>query len=495
MRIKRFLCMILALVMTFSASSCGFIIINDISKTETEAESGDNSPADSRPNEVTGKTYEKYDQSENRKAQADRFMDELPKRDYDGAVFFITTTNKDYISPENTESTVSRLAMIRNAIVEDELNISIITTVTSADTMLTELKNAVASDSYYTDLLMPPIYTIGSFRAADTILNMQTLPFFDLEMPYFSAASSDMTSGGYSTYGVAGDASISPSSLSAVYMNKNLLTEAGADIDEIYSMAKNGSWTWDEYLTLCESVKSLNNDERHFYTTTAENTASRLPDLIFKSSGNDYVSAGVRRVPVVGYTLSNVKTTMDNMAKIYNDSDCLIDANGGEVNLFSSGESAFLIDYLYVMSWLTNSKTDWGLLPLPKEDEDGEYRTLIANTEAVFAVPKNHTNGEFAAVTLSYLNAASYGYIYDEYVNYNMLHVLRDNDSVNTLDIILDTAAFDFALAFGNAYPTIASATYQLIRDCAKTNNLADYFPERRKTANETMRKYFDLKY
>ncbi len=495
MRIKRALCMILALILSLASTSCGFIIINDISKNETETESGGNSPGDSRTDTVHEKTYEKYEQSENRKAQADRFMDELPQRDYDGAVFFITTTNKDYISPENTESTVSRLAMIRNAIVEDELNISIITTVTSADTMLTELKNAVASDSYYTDLLMPPIYKVGSFRAADTLLNMQTLPFFDLEMPYFSAASSDMTSGGYSTYGVAGDASISPSSLSAVYMNKAVLTEAGADIDEIYRAAKNGSWTWDGYLTLCESVKTLNDGERHYYTTTAENTAGRLADLIFKSSGNDYVSAGVRRVPVVGYTLSNVKTTMNNIAKIYNDSDSITDPSAGAVNLFSEGKSAFLIDYLYVMSWLTNSSTDWGLLPLPKEEEDEDYRTLISNTEAVFAVPKNHTNGEFAAITLSYLNAASYGYIYDEYVNYNMLHVLRDNDSVNTLDIILDTPAFDFALAFGNAYPTIASATYQLIRDCAKTNNLSDYFPERRKTANETMRKYFDLKY
>lgn len=144
---------------------------------------------------------------------------------------------------------------------------------------------------------------------------------------------------------------------------------------------------------------------------------------------------------------------------------------------------------------MTNSAADWGILPLPKEEERDEYRTLIANTEAVFAVPKNHTNGEFAAITLSYLNAASYGYIYDEYVNYNMLHILRDNESVNMLDMILDTPAFDFAFAFGNAYPTIAQATYQLIRDCAPKNNLEEYFSDRKATANETMRKYFDLRY
>ena len=216
---------------------------------------------------------------------------------------------------------------------------------------------------------------------------------------------------------------------------------------------------------------------------------------MFKSSGNDYISASIRRVPVVGYTLKNTKKTMNNLYTLYNDENKIVDSSAGAVNIFSKGESAFLIDYLYVMSWMTNSAADWGILPLPKEEERDEYRTLIANTEAVFAVPKNHTNGEFAAITLSYLNAASYGYIYDEYVNYNMLHILRDNESVNMLDMILDTPAFDFAFAFGNAYPTIAQATYQLIRDCAPKNNLEEYFSDRKATANETMRKYFDLRY
>lgn len=111
-------------------------------------------------------------------------------------------------------------------------------------------------------------------------MNMRTLPFFDIDKPYFNAMSSDMTSGGYSTYGVAGDASISPSSFSAVYMNKSVLSEAGADVGAIYSSAESGTWTWDEYLTLVESVKSLNeSSDKSYYTTTAENTASRLPDL------------------------------------------------------------------------------------------------------------------------------------------------------------------------------------------------------------------------
>ena len=123
------------------------------------------------------------------------------------------------------------------------------------------------------------------------------------------------------------------------------------------------------------------------------------------------------------------------------------------------------------------------------------YRTLIANTEQVFAIPAGHTNSDYAAMTLAALNAASCGYLYDEYVNYHMLHTLRDNASVNMLDRILDTAEFDFALAFGNAYPDIANGTYKLIRQCAPYNNLADVYEAAKNRANETMKENFNLRY
>ena len=198
---------------------------------------------------------------------------------------------------------------------------------------------------------------------------------------------------------------------------------------------------------------------------------------------------------MIGYTVKSVQNTMDILANIYNDRHAILDSTAGAVNCFSVGESAFLIDYLYIMSWMPGAKADWGVVPLPKGAETDEYRTLISNTELVFAVPKNHTNGEVPAIILSALNAASYGYIYDEYVDYHMEDILRDNDSINMVDLILDTASFDFALAFGNAYPTVAASTYRLIRDCAATNNLADYFTDRKTTAQGTLKEYFPLKH
>lgn len=487
----------LLLAASLSMTSCGFIIVNDISgqkQEETAAADHETGAGDYVYTE-----YTKYDASGDGRQLADQYLSSIPKRDYGGAVFFITTPATDYISPDDTESSVSKLAIERNAKVEEQLGISLVMSLKDAGTMLNEMKQSAASGDYYTDLLMIPVYMIGSFRAENTLINMRSLPFFDIDQPYFNAESSAMTSGGFSTYGVAGHASISPSSYTAMYMNKSVLTEAGADPSAVYSSVVNGTWTWDEYMKLNEAVRGLNDTravsgQETYYTFTAENTASRVPDLIFKSSGNEFITTGTRRTPIIGYDSEKVQPVMNVLYDLYNDPMAKISAESGAVAAFADGKSAFLADYLYVMNWMTNSSADWGIVPLPKETERGAYKTLISNNELVFSVPVNHTNGEFAAVTLSALNAASYGYIYDEYVNQSMLHALRDNESVNMLDLILDTASFDFALAFGTAYPKIADATYKLIRECASTNDLEAYYQERIVDANKEMRQEFNLK-
>lgn len=491
--------LLMSAVMLLTSSSCGLIIVNDMSpaEDETETEKVDTQENENRPAETT-KSYTKYINESNGLELSEQYLAELPERNYDGAVFFITTTGDSYISPDDTSTSVSRLAVERNTMVEELLNISIITSVDTSETILTELSQAIAADSYYTDLLMLPVYMIGQFRKEETLINLRSLPFFDIDQPYFNKESSDMTSGGYSTYGVAGDASIAPTSFSAVYMNKDILSAAGIAPDSLYDMAENGTWTWDKLIECSAAVTSFiesGTAGKAFYTITAQETASRLPDLIFKASGNDFIKTERRASPIIGYNERSAANTIKNIQKIYSDPRAIVDSTAGAIACFAGGESAFLVEYLSVMPTITNAEADWGVLPLPKNNEKDNYRTLIANTELVFAVPVNHTNGEYAAITLSALNAASYGYIYDEYVNYSMLNVLRDNDSVNMLDLILDTASFDFALAFGNAYPEIADATYKLIRSAAVSGDFGEKFENLRTKANNTMVKEFDLKY
>ena len=132
-------------------------------------------------------------------------------------------------------------------------------------------------------------------------------------------------------------------------------------------------------------------------------------------------------------------------------------------------------------------------MPLPKGEEKGTYRTLVSNTALLFTVPANTTNGEMDSILLSAINALSYGTMYDAYVENSMYHVLRDNASVDMLDRILDTATFDFALAFGPSYPTIAKGTFQLIRSAMTSTENPKDFADAVSNANMILAEHFGM--
>ena len=61
------------------------------------------------------------------------------------------------------------------------------------------------------------------------------------------------------------------------------------------------------------------------------------------------------------------------------------------------------------------------------------------------------------------------------------------------LDRILDTASFDFALAFGSAYPTIGKGTYQLIRSAMTATENPSGFADAVSNANMILAEYFGM--
>lgn len=493
MMFKRILASLLAAAALASFTSCGFIVVNDVSSRRRigEEEASGEDGEDGAAPEATG--FVKYRSREDAKALSESYVAALPERDYEGAVFFVTTPDRSFLSPEDTETVLSRLALQRNEEIAERFNVTLLTSVDDPKTMLEEMKQAAEAGTFYTDLLLIPFFRVGEFRAADLLMNMRSAPFFSMDQPYFNAESSQMTSGGYATYAVAGAASISPDDLAALYMNKTVLKDAGEDPFALFRKVEDGTWTWDVLLAELEAVRT-NTDA--VTLSAAVSLSIRFPDLVFKAMGNNFILTADRREPLVGFSVNSAKKTMEILASLYQDERGGLDdpQNAGEI--FSAGGSAFFVEYLTAMESLTTAPADWSVLPLPKGSEASEgYKTLVANDTGTFAIPKGHTNPEIPAVILSGLNAASYGYMNDSYVEYHMMNVMRDNDSVNMLDLILDTASFDFAIAFGNAYPAIAEATYKRVRAAAPTNTLGEGFTEKRSEANRIMRENFDLNY
>ena len=74
-----------------------------------------------------------------------------------------------------------------------------------------------------------------------------------------------------------------------VFFNKRLLKEAGIDPETIYDMQKNGTWTWDALIDLCDQVQQdTNNDgEIDVYACNCNNGV--LTEAAVYSNGGEFV--------------------------------------------------------------------------------------------------------------------------------------------------------------------------------------------------------------
>ena len=491
--VKKLLGILLACSFLFSMTGCDIIIINDLTPNNvSESEGTENIP--SAETEYIPVSYTPYQSNGDSYAKAEEYLNTLPMRSFDGNVFFITTPSIEYIDPDHTENTISRMVYERNRKIEEKYNISIITSLADANTIYNETRQAVDSDVYYTDLVMLPLYMTGQFRAADVLMNLHSLPFINLSAPYFNSESVTMTTAGYGTYGVAGYASLSPSAFSAVFFNRDMVKEAG--MEKPYSLVVDGTWTWERFFEYTAAVAELNGSgENAYHTVAAQSNATRLADLVFVSCGNSYIRSERKKVPKIAFSVNSAQYSVSVANRILSDSNAFVNSSANALKDFADGNSLFLVEYLYAIPGLTDSAADWGVVPLPLERENDDYRTLVSNNELIFAVPANHTNGEYASIILSALNAASYRYLYEEYVTQTLTYHLRDNDSANMLERILDSAAFDFSLAFGNSYPAVAAGTYGLIRDAAVSNDLSARYKKATEAAEASLTGDFSPEY
>ena len=482
MRYKRAFAVLTLLMMLLSCQSCGRITVTDVSSSygdiPTPVETWEDESADGC---ISYAEYERYG-GYSGKNQFTKYLDEIGAGDMGGMTVIIASPDTEYISPDDTGNELSRYAVERNAAVEDELNIRLVSTSVSIGTMVKQLKQSALAGKERYDILMLPLNEVGRLAYDGLLIDMSAESKIDPSAPYFNISSAAATSFGGAVYGIAGYGSIVPTSYSAVFMNTEILRDSGIDPTKLYSAAERGEWTWDDFITYTETVGAV----EMFGTVTSQSMADSFADAVFVSSGNSYLWFDSDGIASVGYDPDSAFHAVEYISTLMNDPAAVISDEISTVGNFAAGRTAFAVERLYVMSWLINSDAQWGLLPLPKADEKGEYRSLVAEDTLVFVIPLSSHDKSASAVTVAAINAASEGYIYEQFVTYSMNNVLRDNESVGMLDIILDSAVFDRGITYDERFPSLAAIT-ALIRESADSEDWAKTYEKMAKEANKIL--------
>ena len=74
-----------------------------------------------------------------------------------------------------------------------------------------------------------------------------------------------------------------------VFFNKRLLKDAGIDPESIYDMQKNGTWTWDAFIELCDQVQKDNNNDGEIDVYACNTNDGLLTEAAVYSNGGEFV--------------------------------------------------------------------------------------------------------------------------------------------------------------------------------------------------------------
>ncbi len=438
-------------IILLNCTSCGLVVINyeKFSGNVSESGVGTNKSETATEPTVTHNIVEN-DYSE----LIDSNMSKIPDTKYEGDVFKITSPDTSALNGDDDLEYLSEAASRRNNRVIAKHSISIITAKVDYTVLYSEVNTAVKSGMYYSDLIMLPQESVASFAAGNLILNMRSMPGLDFEASFFNTSSVGAASGGFNSYAIAGPASVYPFSLPAVFFNTDLCADA-----DPYSLVESGEWTWDKFFEI--SIAAADNEYKFSWGT--QDMGEAVYEAAFVSCGQQIIESGIMQVPALAFDAESSTGAVDIIKRLYSDENT-IRTNSNATAYFNEGNGYFLIEKLSSMTSLRSSSVNWGVLPMPKASVDASYSSLAGTDSLMFSCPATVTTPEKSAIILMSLNAASDGIVKDAYIDYIQFNFLRDNESANMLDYIIDGMVYDFSYTFGGMYGGISDGTYNMIR-------------------------------
>ena len=467
---RKRLLFLFAISVVLTAASCG-------SAGETGPGSGQDLPASS---EESGEGAESAE-------PVSRVYDipepELPELDYGGAEFLVFTTygmmgdeNEEisifppegFLSSEGlTGEVVNDAVFNRNLRVEQKFNIRIkrIQNSMSADVPITagEPFDAVMNQS---TILSETIYT-GAF------LNMIGFPYLSLEAEYWSPRCLEGTIVDDLVYLMPCDIVLDHlENTGFLYFNKRILAEN--DLESPYDLVRQDRWTLDAFLGLVRSVhRDLNGDgimdmeDLYGSLLVGEWRMGSFLQFYF-GAGQTYTKTDPEQGRVLAFNPEIGQGIIDMLAETLQDKTiCMDDLKVADLTgtshwntpyyplMFAEGHSLFTQDDLTSMDYFREMEDDFGIVPNPKyNEEQKEYYQRVRPYCGMFALPATLPDEEKTGAVLEYWAWLSHYTTLPAYYEITIKQKrVRDEDTVEMLDIIRKSMVFEFGDVFYSWIP------------------------------------------
>ena len=317
----------------------------------------------------------------------------------------------------------------------------------------------LAGDDLY-DIVYMNQRDYWTYASQNYMLNLLEVEGFHLDADYWNKAYNDEIIVNDKLFAAQGYAHLTLlDAIGALIFNKSMMETY--NLEAPYQAVKDGKWTMDLYQTYIKSAANLNGDEAFEWTAEGQCTWGLvLPN----NTGNLLVEMGENTV-----TLQNGKLVLsvgserfynvcEKIASLFSldaGSVVLAHYNGDDlpdsyVGIFENQRAMFGQTEVAKAGRLRDKDFEFGLLPKPKYDEAQErYYSVQSYPASGVSIPVTSTDPVKAAKLSDALNYIFKEDVYPIFreVTLEQKH-LRDEESVEMLDILIESAVPNYSTIF-----------------------------------------------
>lgn len=391
----------------------------------------------------------------------------LPDIDFDGYEFKIYTkgavynewASQDIYSSEESGEPINDAVYTRNRYIEEKYNIAIAAIPSGTADMAGAVKKSVmAGDNAY-DAAVPNMYDQATLAAGKNLIDLKRVPYLNLSNIWWDQKGNADISVNGKLFFTVGDLFIMDNDATwLVIFNKKLITDLV--LDDPYDIVRNDKWTFDKLLDMCKDIsRDVNGDgvmdRNDFYGNVSQ---GENMTAYYLAAGEKYVKKNPGDLP---YTEMDTERSLSVIDKIYDLMyDNTVSFNYWDLKdsepfkitqkMFENDQAVFKITALQLVIRMRSMETNFGIIPMPKYELDQkEYAHYVHPTASALSIPVTNSDLERTGIILEALAAESYYTVRPAYYEISINgKFLRDEESIEMLDIILESRVFDLATMF-----------------------------------------------
>lgn len=287
-----------------------------------------------------------------------------------------------------------------------------------------------------------------------------------------------------------------------LFMNKEVASQF--KIDDCYDLVREGKWTYDKMIEYSSLVASDINGDTKMDQNDRYGVLLQGGLMSYTLNAGD-VKCTVKNAdgqPELSVYSPRSVNIVEKMAEFMTNANICCNANTYSsqysnvfyemfIPMFRDNQALFYWNQLLISFELRAMESDYGLLPLPKYDEAQEnYFAPVNNSWAMLlAIPATNADLARTGHILDALGYYSQQIVKPEFIDTTIRHKsLRDEDSGEMLELILDHTTIDAALVYnwGKMYDLLNSLT------SASKPDFASQYAKYESAIKTEMQKTFD---